>query len=155
MATITGGGGGGAAAIGESWIGGGGICASMPVSSYATPEITGRIRVAPVRSGGRVASSRDARNAGDGSANANAATASGSLGRAVNPAGSITRASAANSAHEVLAFRKSWGMPFGFQSSAGASGPHPASFVPRSQYTSPGLKIVLLPGAQNQPRSAV
>src|SRR5437773_5448215 len=105
MATITGGGGGGAAAIGESWIGGGGICASMPVSSYATPEIIGRIRVAPVRSGGRVASSRAAKNAGDGNASVNDATARGSFGREVNPAGSIARASAANSAHVVLTLK--------------------------------------------------
>src|SRR5437764_5323058 len=104
------------------------------------------MRVAPTRSGGRVASSREARNAGDGNATANAAAASGSFGRAVNPAGSITRMSVTNSAQVVLAFRNSCGTPLAFQSSAGASGPQPASFAPRSQYTSPGLNTVLLPG---------
>ena len=104
------GGGGGAEETGESGAigggnGGGGACAAVPVSSYVTPEITGRIRVAPVRSGGRVASRRDARNAGEGSASANEATASGSLGREVKPAGSITRVSGANSAQVVLEFK--------------------------------------------------
>ena len=77
----------------------------MPVSSNVTPEITGSMRVAPVRNGGRVASSLDAKNAGEGKAGANDATASGSFGREVKPAGSIARASAANSAQVVLAFR--------------------------------------------------
>lgn len=113
--------------------GGGGPCASVPASSNVTPEITGRMRVAPVRSGGRVASSRDARNAGEGNAGANDATASGSFGRDVNPAGSITRASAVNSAQVVVEFRKSCGTADGAHSSAGASGPQPATLAPRSQ----------------------
>ena len=67
--------------------GGGGRRSTSFVSWKTVPGITGCTRVAPTRNSGRVASSREARNGGEGSASANTATPSGSLGRSSKPAG--------------------------------------------------------------------
>src|SRR5690242_13998477 len=75
---------------GNSGGGGGGT-----VSWNSVPGTIAAIAfVAPTRSCGRRASKREAGNEGEGSASANTADPSGSFGRALNPAGSITRASA-------------------------------------------------------------
>src|SRR5207244_12823087 len=97
----------------------------------------GTMRVLPARSGGRLASRRAAMKAGEGRASTKEAVASGSLGRVVNPVGSISRASGVNVAHVVLAFRNNSGIPEPIQFSPGASGPQAATLAPRSQYTLP------------------
>ena len=78
--------------------GGGGVGLMITIGRVlvfwnVTPSSTGVNLVLPARNSGRMASRRSARNAGEGRASTNAATASGSLGRAVKPAGSMTRAS--------------------------------------------------------------
>ena len=115
LATATGGAGGGGA--------------RFEVSKVA-PGIAGSTRAPPTRSGGRVASSRAAGNAGEGRASLKTATPSGSLGRAAKPAGSITRSSAWNAAYVVFTFRNCCGAVAGVQSSPGESGPQPASLAP-------------------------
>src|SRR5262245_38537576 len=108
------------------------------------------MRVEPERRTGRVASSRAATGIGEGMADVNPATAVRSLGIA-KPAGSMRQTSKAYLAVVVLPRENSAGMGLPLHSSAGARGPQPARSLPRSQYTSPGLKISLFPGTQNQP----
>ena len=139
---VIGGGSGGAAGGGTSL-----------VSWNVVPGSTGVKCVEPTRSGGRTASRREARNAGDGSAARNTATASGSFGRPVNPAGSITNASGGNAAQVVLALRNCCGAALGDQFSPGASGPQPARRRAYSQKTSPGLNTAFGVGDQTQPMS--
>ena len=86
--------------------------------------VFGDSRISPARSAGSYSRrSRLIRWAGSDSRNA--AATSGSLGAAVNPAGSISRTSGgANLAKVLLDFRYSDGVPALFQIPPGASGPN-------------------------------
>src|SRR5690349_10057563 len=73
--------------------------------SSAIPSTTDFTRILPALTNGRTASSFDAANGGDGKAARRLTSFRGSLGRLLNPAGSITSALGSNEAYVVFAAR--------------------------------------------------
>src|SRR5689334_7777443 len=73
--------------------------------SSAIPSTTDFTRILPALTNGRTASSFDAANGGDGKAARRLTSFRGSLGRLLNPAGSITSALPSNEAYFVFAAR--------------------------------------------------